>query len=48
MSISDPGAAFKLIGGSLCLDFVNTVSGRVANPASGVRDYRDVWRRSAW
>ena len=30
---------FKFIGGSLCLDFVNTVGGRIAS--SGKRDYAD-------
>lgn len=32
----------RLVGGRLCLDFVNTVRGRVGNPASrGGRDYAD-------
>ncbi len=41
MAIDDPGAAFKLVAGSLSLDFVNTVSGRLPNPAASSRDYAD-------
>jgi len=43
MPIDDPGAAFKFVGGRLCLDFINTVSGRGPNPEAvgGDRDYAD-------
>jgi predicted RNA-binding Zn ribbon-like protein len=36
------GTAFKFVGGALCLDFINTVSGRLAHPAPGGHDYLDV------
>lgn len=44
MPIDDPGAAFKFVAGRLCLDLINTVSGRGANPEAAVaeRDYADV------
>lgn len=41
MAQDDPGAAFKTIGGELCLDFVNTVSGRVSGSRAGARDWLD-------
>jgi len=41
MAGDDPGAAFKMIGGKLCLDFINTVSARRPNPRAGGRDYAD-------
>jgi predicted RNA-binding Zn ribbon-like protein len=35
-------AGFKFVGGRLCLDFVNTVGGRLANPNhAGRRDFGD-------
>ena len=45
MAVPEPGAVFKLIGGALCLDFVNTVSGRLANPRATAGDYADVVER---
>jgi hypothetical protein len=42
MAVDDPGAAFKLVGGKLCLDFINTVSGRGPHPGAVGRDYVDV------
>ncbi len=41
------GGAFKLVGGRPCLDFVNTVGGRVPNPRARGRDWADriVWER---
>jgi len=42
MTVDDPGAAFKFVGGRLCLDFINTVSGRGSNPGAGDRDYADI------
>jgi predicted RNA-binding Zn ribbon-like protein len=41
MATDDPGAEFKLVGGRLCLDFINTVSGRGPDPSIRGRDYRD-------
>lgn len=42
MATSTTRYPYKLIGGSLCLDFVNTVSGRVASGRRvGGRDYAD-------
>lgn len=35
-------APFKLVGGRLCLDFVNTVSGRLARVDAAGRDWADV------
>ena len=34
-------SGFKFIGGRLCLDFVNTVGGRVGRAGKGSRDYAD-------
>ncbi len=45
MALDDPGAAFRFVGGRVCLDFINTVSGRVAHPVPGPRDYLDVVER---
>lgn len=42
MATDDPGAEFKLVGGRLCLDFINTVSGRLSNPGAGGQDYVDL------
>ena len=33
-----PIAVMKLVGGRLCLDFVNTTGGRASDPASGTND----------
>src|SRR6185503_5764155 len=42
MAVNLQGSHFKLVGGELSLDFVNTVGGRSRNPQKkGARDYRD-------
>jgi predicted RNA-binding Zn ribbon-like protein len=41
MATHASGAPFKLVGGRACLDFVNTVSGRLPNPDAPGRDYAD-------
>lgn len=35
-------AAFKFVGGALCLDFINTVSGRLSKPGTHGHDYADM------
>jgi len=42
MASHDAGTPFKLVGGRLCLDFINTVSGRLPRPGRPARDYADV------
>ncbi|HKS39610.1 MAG TPA: ABATE domain-containing protein [Blastocatellia bacterium] len=42
MAVNLQESHFKLLGGGLSLDFVNTVGGRSRNaPKNGLRDYRD-------
>ena len=38
MAVDDPGATFKFVGGRVCLDFTNTVSGRGSVPGAVERD----------
>lgn len=40
---AQPDASWRLVGGRVCLDFVNTVGGRVSSPdeAGGPRDFAD-------
>lgn len=42
MGLTEPAPAFKFVAGKLCLDFLNTVSGRLPNPRAGKRDYVDL------
>jgi predicted RNA-binding Zn ribbon-like protein len=41
MNFSSTGEPFRYVGGRVCLDFIDTVSGRLPNPRSGRRDYVD-------
>jgi len=41
MNLSSTGVPFRYLGGRVCLDFIDTVSGRLPNPRSGRRDYID-------
>jgi predicted RNA-binding Zn ribbon-like protein len=41
MAAARAEAAFELVGGKLCLDFINTVSGRLPSPRPGRPDYSD-------
>lgn len=42
MRTEEPGAPFKLVGGHLCFDFINTVGGRQSNPAARGQDFADL------
>lgn len=42
MTLSSTGVPFRYIGGRPCLDFIDTVSGRLPNPRAGRRDYVDL------
>ena len=41
MNLSSTGVHFRYVGERVCLDFIDTVSGRLPNPRSGRRDYID-------
>lgn len=46
MAVNLQSSHFKLVGGELSLDFVNTVGGWASNPSKkGLRDYRDITLR---
>lgn len=42
MNMSSTGVPFRYVGGRVCLNFIDTVSGRLPNPAAGRRDYLDL------
>ena len=44
MATAGAGTPFKLVGGRVCLDFINTVSGRLPNRDAAGRNYADVIR----